>query len=52
MRGQPQPTAAANAMMAAALLGHGAQLSVTLEREQIQIADSPALLRLAATLAA
>ena len=50
MRGQPQSTAAANAMMAAALLGHGAQLSVTLEREQIQIANRPALRRLAATL--
>ena len=37
-------------MMAAALLGHGAQLSVTLEREQIQIANRPALRRLAATL--
>ena len=37
-------------MMAAALLGHGAQLSVTPEREQIQIANRPALRRLAATL--
>ena len=38
--------------LAAALLGHGPQLTVTLGRDQIQIANRPALRRLAATLAA
>lgn len=38
--------------LAAALSGHGPQLTVTRGREQIQIANRPALRRLAATLAA